>query len=90
MVIIRLVKLRLGMTAILIASLVAIDVSPAPALVSMPNAFLSLAKAGALNNPGIVIMDPANGELIYSKNGDVEKAPASVMKLFSTTDAIRT
>ncbi len=78
------------MTAILIASLVAIDVSPAPALVSMPNAFLSLAKAGALNNPGIVIMDPANGELIYSKNGDVEKAPASVMKLFSTTDAIRT
>jgi D-alanyl-D-alanine carboxypeptidase len=74
----------------MIASFVAIDVSPAPALVSMPNTFLSLAKAGALNNPGIVIMDPANGELIYSKNGDVEKAPASVMKLFSTTDAIRT
>ena len=64
--------------------------TPSHALITLPNSFLALAKAAALNNPGIVLMNPSTGEVIYSKNGSVPKAPASVMKLFSTTDAIQT
>lgn len=54
----------------------------------MPPAFVALSSSKALNNPGIVIMDPTSGEFLFSKNPSVTKAPASVMKLFSTTDAL--
>ena len=64
--------------------------APARALITFPNSFLALSKASVLNNPGIVFMNPSTGEVLFSKNGTVPKAPASVMKLFSTTDAIRT
>lgn len=82
-----LVKTRIVIALITVA-LIGVDIQPAGAL-SVPPAFIALSKASALNNPGIVLLDPSNGETIYESNQDVTRAPASVLKLVSTTSALK-
>jgi D-alanyl-D-alanine carboxypeptidase len=56
----------------------------------VPQSFINLAKSPTLNNPGILVIDPATGETIYSNGPDKLRAPASVLKLISTTTALKT
>ncbi|MEN9324585.1 MAG: hypothetical protein RL414_339 [Actinomycetota bacterium] len=57
---------------------------------NLPSKFFSLAKSPALKTAGIIIADPSNNEVLYEEEADVLRTPASVMKLLSTTSALRT
>ena len=50
---------------------------------SLPSLFVKLANSPTLAHPGIILIDPLTSETIYSKEADVARAPASVLKLFS-------
>ncbi len=64
------------------ALLLIVTAIPAQAF-TLPTLFVQLADSPTLADPGIVLIDPATGETIYSQAPDVERAPASVLKLFS-------
>ena len=83
-------KLKRSVLATLVAaSLLGFDVAPVHAL-TVPTRFVSLSKASVLNNPGIIVLDPKTNEIIYQSNSEVTRAPASVLKLVSTTSALKT
>lgn len=65
------------------------SVVPAQAL-DIPTSFIKLANSPTLNHPGILVIDPATGETVYSDAPDTLRAPASVLKLISTTTALKT
>ncbi len=56
----------------------------------LPANFISLSAAPALNHAGIILIDPKSNETLFSNAPDVVRAPASVLKLVSTTSALRT
>lgn len=56
----------------------------------LPANFLSLSAAPALNHAGIILIDPKSNETLFSNAPDVVRAPASVLKLVSTTSALKT
>ena len=63
------------------------SVVPAQAL-AIPTLFIKLSASPTLNHPGIVVVDPATHETIYSLDPDIGRAPASVLKLFSMTTVL--
>ena len=69
------------MIALLISLLIA-STSPAQAL-AVPEQFIKLAASSTLANPGILLVDPTNQSPLFSLEPDIQRAPASVMKLFS-------
>lgn len=74
--------------AAILASLCAGSTAPSHAL-SLPPSFVTFSKLSILNNPGIIVLDPKTNEVIYQSNSDVTRAPASVLKLVSTTSALK-
>ncbi|MEI6219676.1 MAG: D-alanyl-D-alanine carboxypeptidase [Actinomycetes bacterium] len=77
--------LRKGNSAIvwiLASTLLLMTSAPAQAL-SIPTLFIKLAASKSLANPGIIVIDPATNQTIFSLGPDVGRAPASVLKLFS-------
>lgn len=81
--------LKRGILA-LVASLALVVAAAVPSqAITLPNKFISLSKASALNNPGIILLDPATNEIIFENNPDTTRTPASVLKLVSTTSALR-
>ena len=61
--------------------------APAQAF-SIPTLFIKLAASKSLANPGIIVIDPATNQTIFSLGPDVGRAPASVLKLFSMVTAL--
>jgi D-alanyl-D-alanine carboxypeptidase/D-alanyl-D-alanine-endopeptidase (penicillin-binding protein 4) len=55
----------------------------------LPQSFVSLSKVSVLNHPGIIVVDPKTNEILYESNPDITRAPASVLKLVSTTSALK-
>lgn len=55
---------------------------PAQAI-TLPSLFVKLAQSSTLEHPGIILIDPLTSETIYAQDPDVQRAPASVLKLFS-------
>ena len=74
-------------TGLIACTLIAISTVPALAL-SIPPLFVKLANSPALASPGIILIDPKTAQTIYSQAPDVERAPASVLKLFSMTTVL--
>ncbi len=75
--------------AVLMAGLLSLNSAlPAQAL-EVPTSFVTTSHSPALHNPGILIVDPSTNETVYSHNADVLRAPASVLKLVSTTSALK-
>ena len=64
-------------------------ISPAQAL-TIPTSFKRLAQSPLLAHPGIILIDPATQETIFSSAPDALRAPASVLKLLSTSYATAT
>ena len=54
----------------------------------IPKSFARYATSPALGNPGIIVLDPKTQEPIFEDKPDVLRAPASILKLLSTTTAI--
>lgn len=71
----------MAICVLLISSLIA-STSPAQAL-AVPEQFIKLAASPTLANPGILLVDPTDQQPLFSLDPDVQRAPASVMKLFS-------
>ena len=63
--------------------------TPAYAL-DIPQSFINLSKSPTLNNPGILLLDPTTGDTVFESGADKLRAPASVLKLISTTTALKT
>jgi D-alanyl-D-alanine carboxypeptidase len=63
--------------------------SPARAI-DLPQSFINLSKSPTLHDPGILVVDPATGETVFSNEPDKTRAPASVLKLISMTTALKT
>jgi serine-type D-Ala-D-Ala carboxypeptidase/endopeptidase (penicillin-binding protein 4) len=80
--------LRAALTTALAGALGMTVVTPAHALV-IPQSFVSLSKSRTLYNPGILVIDPVTGDTIFAKGAEKLRAPASVLKLISTTTALR-
>ena len=81
---------RLGSTAItgLVVLLFALTSTiPAQAL-AIPTLFIKLSASPTLNRPGIVLVDPSTNQTLFSLDPDIERAPASVLKLFSMTTVL--
>ncbi len=62
--------------------------TPSHAL-DLPKSFAKYAYSPALANAGIIVLDPNSQEPVFSDQPDSLRAPASVLKLLSTTTAIR-
>ncbi len=75
-------------TALLCAALISTSCAPAHAL-TIPTSFIALSKSPTLRNPGIVVIDPISGQVIYQRGANILRAPASVLKLISTTTALK-
>lgn len=73
---------------ILAISLAAASASSSQAVV-VPSNFVALSQAPILNHPGIILLDVKSKELVFDSNPDVTRAPASVLKLVSTTSALK-
>lgn len=63
--------------------------TPANAL-TIPQSFITLAKSKTLYGPGILVLDPITGDTVYSSGAEKLRAPASILKLISTTTALKT
>jgi serine-type D-Ala-D-Ala carboxypeptidase/endopeptidase (penicillin-binding protein 4) len=81
-------RMRSALAVALAGALVTVVITPAHALV-IPQSFISLTKSRTLYNPGILVVDPITGDTIYSKGAEKLRSPASVLKLISTTTALR-
>lgn len=73
---------KASVVALLISSLIAITTSPAQAL-AIPEQFIKLASSPTLASPGVVLVNPTTQQTLFSLDPDIERAPASVLKLFS-------
>jgi len=73
-----------------LTSVIALTFSAIPSsnALSLPGTFKTLASSSTLAKPGIVIFDPISQTEIYSNLANVPRAPASVLKLISTTTAL--
>ena len=66
-------------------------ISPANAalpLSEIPTVMSEMVTSPKLNNPAIVLMDQATGQVIYERSADSERKPASTLKLLSAVSAI--
>ncbi|HEX7404410.1 MAG TPA: D-alanyl-D-alanine carboxypeptidase, partial [Candidatus Nanopelagicaceae bacterium] len=82
--------LRSGRIALLAIPLFAIGLSPAVASPVLTTSavqalFASIAKSSSLAHPSIILIDRANGNVVYEKDSTSPRKPASVMKLLSAT-----
>jgi len=50
---------------------------------AVPEQFIRLASSPTLAAPGVLLFDPTNQQTLFSLDPDVERAPASVLKLLS-------
>ena len=78
-------KLIVGTTTL---ALLFTTFTPSNAL-ELPKSFAKYAYSPALANAGIIVLDPGNQEPVFEDQPDSLRAPASVLKLISTTVAIR-
>ena len=62
--------------------------TPANAIL-IPKSFETLAASPFLYHPGIIVVNPATSETVFTDAPDVTRAPASVLKLVSMTSAIK-
>ena len=84
------VKLRLRAVAIIGVLSFSLSITTPSYGEMLPANFISLSEAPALNRPGILLIDPKSNETLFSSEPDVVRAPASVLKLVSTTSALKT
>lgn len=80
--------MRKFLFSIVTFALTVTSIEPSHAL-ELPRSFTAYASSPALGNAGIIVLDPSTQEPVFSDQPDSLRAPASVLKLLSTTTAIR-
>lgn len=80
-------KLSAGITALLV-----ISVAPAQAILSpstIPVVFSEMLLSPILANPSMILIDAQSGEVVYEKNANSPRKPASTLKIFSAAATLR-
>ncbi|MGI9195670.1 MAG: D-alanyl-D-alanine carboxypeptidase [Candidatus Nanopelagicus sp.] len=72
------------MLLLLLTSLV-LNLQPANAADVLPAPFFNYLGSKYLANPGIILIDGSNNEVVYQSGADKPRTPASVLKLISTS-----
>jgi len=72
---------RLFLSLLIITSL---GIESSSASVVLPQPFYNHVNSKFLSNPGVVLIDQSNNEIIYQNEADKPRIPASVLKIFST------
>ena len=83
-------KKRCGILACLIFAIPHFSLASASALdpTNVAGIFERLTAGSALANPSVVVMDRLTGAVVYEKNANSLRKPASVLKLYSATAAL--
>ena len=83
-------KKRCGILACLIFAIPHLSLASASALdpTNVAGIFERLTAGSALANPSVVVMDQLTGAVVYEKNANSLRKPASVLKLYSATAAL--
>lgn len=83
-------KKRCGILACLILAIPHFSLASASALdpTNVAGIFERLTAGSALANPSVVVMDQLTGAVVYEKNANSLRKPASVLKLYSATAAL--
>ena len=80
-------QLSAGVTALLV-----ISVAPAQAILSpstIPTVFSEMLLSPILANPSMILIDAQSGEVVYEKNANSPRKPASTLKIFSAAATLR-
>lgn len=80
-------QLSAGVTALLV-----ISVAPAQAILSpstIPAVFSEMLLSPILANPSMILIDAQSGEVVYEKNANSPRKPASTLKIFSAAATLR-
>ena len=80
-------KISVGVLAVL-----AISIAPAQAILSpstIPAVFSEMLLSPILANPSMILIDAQTGEVIYEKNANSPRKPASTLKIFSAAATLR-
>ena len=77
--------MRMKLITLAVITAVSCVLAPPARALSLPQSFINYASSPVLAKPGIILIDPATSETIYSNKPDLGRAPASVMKLLSAT-----
>jgi len=75
-----------------IAALLVLSVAPAQAILSpstIPAVFSEMLLSPILANPSMILVDAQSGEVIYEKNANSPRKPASTLKIFSAAATLR-
>ncbi len=75
-----------------IAALFVLSVAPAHAIISpstIPSVFGEMLLSPILANPSMILIDAQSGEVIYEKNANSPRKPASTLKIFSAAATLR-
>jgi D-alanyl-D-alanine carboxypeptidase len=83
------VKIKFRRFVPILAISLAAASAPSSQAVVVPSNFVALSQAPILNHPGIILLDVKSKELVFDSSPDVTRAPASVLKLVSTTSALK-
>ncbi len=71
--------------ALLVISILILNIQPASAADVLPKSFFSYLGSKYLANPGVILIDRTDNSVVYESGADVLRAPASVLKLVSTS-----
>jgi hypothetical protein len=71
--------------ALLVISLLILNIQPANAADVLPKSFFTYLGSKYLANPGVILIDRTDNSVVYESGADVLRAPASVLKLVSTS-----
>lgn len=68
----------------LLLSFIFLSLQPATAAEVLPQPFFNYLGSKYLANPGVILVDQSNNEVLYQSGADKPRTPASVLKLFTT------
>jgi D-alanyl-D-alanine carboxypeptidase len=69
---------------VLIVSFLFFSLQPASAVEVLPQPFFNYMGSKYLADPGVVLIDQSNNEIVYQSGAEKPRTPASVLKLFTT------
>jgi len=70
--------------AVLIVSFLFFSLQPASAAEVLPQPFFNYIGSKYLANPGVILIDQSNNEIVYQSGAQKPRTPASVLKIFTT------
>jgi D-alanyl-D-alanine carboxypeptidase len=78
----------MGLLTAMITFLFLFSFANSASALAVPEQFIKLAASRTLASPGVLLVDPTNQQTLFSLDPDVQRAPASVLKLLSMASVL--